>query len=119
MEDKIRILGIAPYEAMRSAMLRLARGHEELELNVYVGDLQQGAEIVRQHLDAYYDAIISRGGTAELIEQITDIPVVEIALSVYDILRAMKMAENYGKPYAIVGFPSITESAHFLCDLLQ
>ena len=119
MEDKIRILGIAPYEAMRSAMLRLARGHEELELDVYVGDLQQGAEIVRQHLDAYYDAIISRGGTAELIEQITDIPVVEIALSVYDILRAMKMAENYGKPYAIVGFPSITESAHFLCDLLR
>mgnify|MGYP005750518651 CR=1 FL=1 len=119
MSETIRILGIAPYEAMKTAMCRLAQGREELEADVYVGDMQAGAEIVRRHADEYYDAIISRGGTAELIEQITDIPVVEISLSVYDILRAMKLAENYEERYAIVGFPSITESAHFLCDLLR
>ena len=119
MSEKIRILGIAPYEAMKTAMLRLAQGREELELTAFVGDMQRGGEIVRRHIDAYYDVIISRGGTAELIERITDIPVVEISLSVYDILRAMKLAENYEERYAIVGFPSITGSAHFLCDLLR
>ena len=66
-----------------------------------------------------YDIIISRGGTAELIGQITPIPVVEIPLSVYDILRAIKMAENFASRYAIVGFPGIISSAKLLCDLLQ
>ena len=52
-------------------------------------------------------------------DRVTHIPVIEISLSVYDILRAMKLAENYSDKYAVVGFPSITSSAHLLCDLLQ
>ena len=44
---------------------------------------------------------------------------VSIQLSVYDVLRAIKMAENYSNLYAIVGFPSITQPAHTLCDLLR
>ena len=55
---------------------------------------------------------------AERIEKIADIPVISVKVSVYDILRAIKMAENYSKLYAIVGFPSLTEPAHTLCDLL-
>ena len=39
----------------------------------------------------------------------TDLPVVDIHISVYDVLRTMKLAENYSSLYAIVGFPSITE----------
>lgn len=54
-----------------------------------------------------------------MIGKVTHIPVIEISLSVYDILRAMKLAENYSDKYAVVGFPGITGSAHLLCDLLQ
>lgn len=119
MDRRIRALGIAPYEAMKTAMQKLAAQRNDLELDVYSGDLECGAEIVRHNLNSGYDVIISRGGTAELIGTITYIPVVEISLSVYDILRSIKLAENYADRYAIVGFPSITGSAHLLCDLLQ
>ena len=44
---------------------------------------------------------------------------VDIHISVYDVLRTMKLAENYTSLYAIVGFPSITEPAHTLCSLLN
>ncbi len=74
--------------------------------------------IVQRMAPNSYDCIISRGGTAALIREVTDVPVVEIQLSVYDVLSAMKLAENYSSRYAIVGFPNITESAHILCDLL-
>ena len=37
-----------------------------------------------------YDCIISRGGTAALIRQVTDLPVVDIHISVCDVLRTMK-----------------------------
>lgn len=116
---KVKVLGIAPYEAMKTAIERLAKNRTDLELDAYVGDLGYGKELVLRHIDENYDAIISRGGTAQLIEEITEVPVVEISLSVYDILRAIKLAENYKERYAVLGFPNITGSAHMLCNLLQ
>ena len=116
---KARVLGIAPYEGMKLAMERAAEAYPGLLLDVHTGDLEEGANIVRNTPPGTYDCIVSRGGTAQLIRQATDIPVVEIQLSVYDVLRAIKLAGNYSDLYAIVGFPSITEPAHTLCDLLR
>lgn len=116
---KIKILGIAPYEGMKSMMLKLAETRDDIDLTVYVGDLNEGVEIAKRNFYSDYDVIISRGGTAEMIGEVTDIPLIEITLSVYDILRAIKLAENYSERYAIVGYPSITSSAQLLCDLLQ
>ena len=89
-EIPVRILGIAPYEGMKLAMERAAETYSNVSLDTFVGDLEQGVDIVRQNLDSTYDCIISRGGTAELIRRVTDIPVVEIHLSVYDILRTIQ-----------------------------
>ena len=44
-----------------------------------------GAEIVKRYGTEDYDAIISRGGTAQLIQTLTEIPVISIRLSVYDV----------------------------------
>lgn len=113
-----RILGIAPYEGMRTVMERTAEAYSNIQLDIYTGDLEEGVAIVQNAPMNFYDCIISRGGTATLIRQMTELPVVEIPLSVYDVLSAMKLAENYSSLYAIVGFSSITEPAHTLCDLL-
>ena len=118
-QRKAYVLGIAPYEGMQLAMEREATAFPDLRLDVQTGDLEVGANIVRNIPSGTYDCIISRGGTAQLLRQVTDTPVVEIELSVYDVLRAIKLAGNYSDLYAIVGFPSITEPAHTLCDLLQ
>ena len=115
----VRILGIAPYEGMQASMERAAENNAGIHLDVYIGDLEEGVAIVREHQSEDYDCILSRGGTARMIQQVTDIPVVEIPVSVYDVLRTMRLAENYVDRYAIVGFPNITETAHTLCDLLK
>ena len=115
----VRILGIAPYEGLRTAMERVAEEYPDVHTDVFTGDLEEGVAIVREHLESNYDCIISRGGTARMIRRFTDIPVVEVSLSVYDVLRSIKLAENYSDRYAIVGIPNITEPAHTLCDLLQ
>lgn len=118
VETRTSILGIAPYEGMQTAIERAAQAYPDIHLDVYTGDLKEGAAIVERMPQGAYDCIISRGGTAELIRQVTDLPVVEIQISVYDVLRAMKLAENYSRQYAIAGFPGITEPAHTICDLL-
>ena len=119
VETHTRILGIAPYDGMRTAMEQAAQAYPNVELEVYTGDLEEGQAIVQRMAPNSYDCIISRGGTATLIRQVTDLPVVDIHISVYDVLRTMKLAENYTSLYAIVGFPSITEPAHTLCSLLN
>lgn len=114
-----RILGIAPYESMRSLMVQLAGNMEDVELTAFVGDLRPGAEIAKRYTDKDFDVILSRGGTAELIRGETTLPVVDIELSMYDILRAIRLAESSNSQYAIVGFPAITRNAYILCDMLQ
>jgi len=119
MQPKIRALGVAPYGAMKYLMEDIAKNYAALELHVFVGTMKKGEEIARQNLNRNYDVIISRGGTAELIRKITTIPVIEIGPSVYDILRAFKLAENYATNFAVIGFPGITKVVQILCDLLK
>lgn len=115
----IRILGIAPYEGLHILMKNLARLRKDLCLTVYQADFMHGVEIVQKEDLTQYDAIISRGGTYDAIKKIASIPVFDIALSYYDILSAIKMAENYDGKIALVGFPRITNMAQMLCDILN
>lgn len=119
MASKVRLLGIAPYENMRSLMLELAAQYPDIELTVFVGDLQQGVELAKRNFYNDYDAIISRGGTATLLRERLDLPVIEIPILPFDILCAMKLAEHVSDHYAIIGFPNITANAKTLCQMLQ
>ncbi|NLO85643.1 MAG: sigma 54-interacting transcriptional regulator [Clostridiales bacterium] len=114
-----RILGIAPYEGMRSLMIQLASAMEDVELTAFVGDLAPGAAIAEKYDTDDFDVILSRGGTAEIIRQKTRLPVIDIELSVYDILRSIRLAQTTNNRYALVGFPAITRNAYFLCDVLR
>lgn len=116
---RTRVLGIAPYEGMRNLMVQLAQTMEDIELTAFVGDLEPGAAIAERYTAEDFDVVLSRGGTAELIRQKTRLPVIDIELSVYDILRSIRLAESGNNRYAIVGFPAITRNASFLCDVLR
>ena len=118
-EKKVRILGIAPYTDMKSAMEHIARERADLKLDVYVGDLDKGVHIALNNIQSNYDIMISRGGTASLLEKESSLPVVTVEISTYDILRTIKLCENYSQPLAIVGFPNVTANAHILCGLMQ
>ncbi len=115
----INLLGIAPYEGLKNMMLSLAKQRDDIYLDVYEGDYHSGLEIV-QSLDlSTYDAIISRGGTADLIREACSTPVVSIDLSHYDILTAIRLAMNYDSKFALVGFPGTAKFAAMLSDILQ
>lgn len=117
--QRTKILCVAPYEGMKTLVTQIAAKRTDIELLVVVGDLDTGAGIAKGYSEADLDAIISRGGTAELIRREVPLPVIEIPLTVYDILRSIKLAENYNDKYAIIGFSAITKNAHFLCEILR
>lgn len=116
---RIRLLGISPYDGMKDLMLNIAQQRNDIELTAFVGDLQEGVNIVEQNLTPEINGIVSRGGTAEMIRAKFAIPVTEIHLTVYDILRAMRLAQTFSEKFAIVGFHSVTTCARPLCDLMK
>ena len=117
--SQVKVLGIAPYEGMLHQMQQAAAKRSDIVLTALVGDMQTGATIASRYTSDDFDVILSRGGTAQMIRNVSSLPVVEITLSAYDILRSIKLAETGSGTYAIVGFPAITRNARFLCDILR
>lgn len=118
--EKVKVLAIAPYEGLKDTILDVAALRKDVEVDVHVADMQEGADYVSNMEDREeYEVIISRGGTVGLIRKVTETPIVEISISIYDILRGIKMVETFAENYVIVGFRSFTSCAAILCNLMQ
>lgn len=116
---KARILAVAPYSGLKQLILSIAAQYESLSVDAVEGDLKIGLSLIQQLEHGAYDAILSRGGTASLIARNTDIPVICIGISGYDILRLIKLSQNYREKAVVVGFEAITRGFHSVCELLQ
>lgn len=118
MERRIRALCIAPYEGMKHLMASLQEEYPQLELTLFVGDRDEGLEIARSNFHGNYDVVISRGGTANMLRQNLALPVIEIDLTVYDLLCALKLTDGLTGKIAIVCATNLSSSARRLCDLM-
>lgn len=121
MENRYRILGIAPYEGMKTLMSDLAGEYPQIDLTLFVGDLEEGLEIAHSNFHGDYDVVISRGGTAKMLKQNLPLPVVEIPVSMYDLLCALKLAGSSSRTGKVhmISFDNITANARLLCDLMD
>ena len=113
---KIHLLCIAPYEGLYHLMTNLAAQRDDVKLTVRMGNLDDALSSAPGRQDGHVDAIISRGGTSELLRKSVDIPVYDVTPSVYDILRTIRLAQEMGESFAVVGFPSIARHARTICE---
>jgi transcriptional regulator, propionate catabolism operon regulatory protein len=114
----VKVLAIAPYEGLKELIIDLGR-NQEFEIHVEVGDLEKGVELASRAEGQGFDIIISRGGTAELIQKKVSIPVIEIEVSGYDMLRVLTLVKDYPGKAAFVGFPPIAEGVAAVCQILE
>lgn len=116
---KIKVLAISPYEGMAKLLSEVGTEFDRLDITSFTGNLYEGVDIVNREIHNKYDVIISRGGTANLIRDIVEIPVLEVSISAQDVLRAIKTAENYNGSFVIAGFSNTTEYAKMICDIMN
>lgn len=75
---------------------------------VHALNLPHSVEVVRKGLKkGSVDAVITRGGTALKIRDEFNIPVIEIEVTVLDILKSVEKAKKFGEKIGIIGFPNI------------
>lgn len=116
---KIKALGIAPYQGLKELMNQLGKEDKELDLEVVLANLQNGVQYAKKAEQEGFDLIISRGGTATLIKEHVSIPVIDIQVSGYDMLRVLTLVKDYNGSVAILGFRNISEGAASICSLLD
>lgn len=118
MIKKIRVLGIAPYRGLSILMEQCSHLFPQIEMKTVIGNMEQGLDYAKRFSE-HYDIIISRANTASMIAQEVSIPVIDIGIDYYDVLRCIKMAQSSGTKFALLGFHSLTAIAKNLCDLLK
>lgn len=117
---KISIGFISPYDAMVPMIEELKQEHVDLEIVAKVGNLDKGLELAYELEQQGTDIIISRGGTASLIRESIALPVIDVHISGYDLLRSIMLASGHSKEKkALVGFSNITLGARSIVSLLD
>lgn len=117
--EKIKILGIAPYQEMGLLMTDIARSYENVELYTFTGFYQNAIQFTKAFPDKEFDVVISRGGTATLLREMIDTPVIDVKVSVFDLLRVLKQALEYSENAAVVSYRYITSQVEMLAEFLR
>jgi transcriptional regulator with PAS, ATPase and Fis domain len=109
---------IAPYQEMAEIAREICNEFEK-PIVIEVGDLQEGLKKGQLLVENGVEVIISRGGTAQLLKGELRVPVVEIKVTAYDILRALQKVPTRNQKIGIIGFGNIIYGSHKLGDLLD
>ena len=93
---------------------------QEVLFEVVEADLRDAETFAGRGGAEGYEVVVSRGGTADLLEQLLDIPVVHIQVSLTDILRAVRTAGamTAEQKIGVAGFPNMIYGCAELSELL-
>lgn len=105
----MKIVLVAPYNEMVQDAQEVCRMYGEL-IDIVVGKMGSGLRAAKRAVEDGAGVVISRGGTWTLLSEALSIPVVEIAVTPYDVLRALQKARNYGNKIGIAGFSNVINS---------
>jgi len=89
------ILLVAPYDGLEQLAKKLKKS-VNIPFSVVTGNLGQGFNKVEKKIKEGTKIIVSRGGTARYLKQKFDIPVIEIPVTSFDILKSISSISNKG-----------------------
>lgn len=116
---KIRTLVIAPYPGLAELVSSMKPELKAFDIRIEQADLQEIVPLLQQVRVTDFDLIISRGGTARLLKQHTELPVIDIQISGFDIIRILTMLKDYQSKVKMIGFPNIIESFASVANLMD
>lgn len=115
MFDQIAI--VAPYEGLREMAEQVVQGRG-YDIDTFAGDLDRGLGYARQALGRGKKIIISRGGTAKVIREILKVPVVEIKVTGYDLLRVLYPFRKTDQRIAVIGYDNVIFGSRSIAEII-
>lgn len=115
----IKLLAIVPYEGLRELLKDVCSKYKNIDMDIEIADLDGSIPFAREADKKGYDIILSRGGTANIIREYVEIPVIEIPVSGYDILHVLTLIKNSSTKMAAIGFNNICKGTEIVRKLLN
>lgn len=118
-ETFVNILLVAPYhDLVLTARKNLQNFPYKVE--IIEGDLEKGLQLAEEkNLENRVDIIVSRGGTAKLLQKNFSVPVFEIGVTGYDILRSIYPHIKENKKVAVIGYENVIIGAKSISQILS
>ena len=98
-----QILFVAPFASMYETAVQVVKeqfADKQMHIRVIQGNLDESLSVVRQAVEDGAEVIVSRGGTAKLIAENVQIPVISVRVSMIDVMR---LIVAHGRAYDKVG----------------
>jgi len=111
-----KIVFIAPYSEMYQLACDIVSGYG-FPVAVVQGELYKGVELAKENENLGVEVIISRGGTAKLIAESVAIPVVQVEVSSFDLLRIL--LKHIKSKIAVIGSENVISKVKSLCEILN
>lgn len=111
---------IAPYDNLAAVACEVSRTVRK-PVRVERALLGEAPALARRLKREGVQVLISRGGTALVLQDAKDVglPVVEIRVTAYDVVRAVAKARLFGRRIAIVGFENMVLGASTLSESMD
>ncbi len=111
-----KICFIAPYKGLADVASAVV---DELGLNidVYCCPIQESVTFAKEAQKNGAQILISRGGAATVLKHQLDLPVVEVKVTGYDVLRALNPYRGTKETIGIVGFENVVRGCRTICEM--
>jgi PAS domain S-box-containing protein len=112
------ILIIAPHRQILESSIKIAEAADDIE--VVHGLLEDAVGIAGEGERRGAEVIVSRGGTARIIEASdVNLPIVDIPVSPYELLQAVHAAKQFGSNITVLGFSNIIQGVDAVSHILD
>lgn len=120
MNKPYRILVIAPYEGFRTIFEQIIEGRTDISVDIYSAALDEIPDLIPTINTMQYEAAICRGRSGRAVQELINIPVINVDFSPFDILRGLELASlSKHKHMAFVSFFETRNTVRLLCDILK
>lgn len=113
------IVVIAPFEELYRLSKKIIKENFFDNVDVLLGDMNRGLELAEKAIKEGAKIIVSRGGTYKLIKGSFNIPVVEIGITSFDLLRVFKNVKGYKGKIGAIGYGNVIRGCEIIGDILD
>lgn len=110
---------LAPYEEFYKNAMEAVQAFDSIDFTVRIGNEYTAPSIFSEYPLGAFNAIITRGANTTILREFTSIPVIEVNVSIFDILKPLLKLDYTNRKIAIVGYHNIVSSADKLADILD
>ena len=111
---------VAPIKSMPELAQQVIDDYGYSGVEVFRGNMLEGLESARQAIKEGAEVIISRGGTYEMIRAHTDLPVVEVKVTAFDLIESFREAKqaHSGELIGVIGYPNVIMGADVIAEVM-